>query len=92
MPVDSLSPTASPAESGPTQVVDGAEFQLTQSSIPKQDIDERPPPLPYCLWDHKFTISFFWFLILAESCFVPIALYYGLIYGTNLREGARKST
>lgn len=53
--------------------------------------NKGPPPLPYCLWDHKLSITFFWFLILAESCFVPISLYYGLIYGTNLRHGARKS-
>lgn len=91
VPVYSLSPTATPAAIEPTQAVDGADSPPTQSSIQKPDVDLRPPPLPYCLWDHKLAISFFWFLIVAESCFVPIALYYGLIFGSNLREGARKS-
>lgn len=91
-PLYTLSPTTSPTAIETTQGLDGSESPTTQASIDKREINERPPPLPYCLWDHKLAISVFWFLILAESFFVPIALYYGLIYGTNLREGARKSS
>ena len=90
LPAYTLSPTASPTPIESTQAVDGSESATAQPSIEKPDIEQRPPPLPYSLWGHKFSICFFWFLILAESCFVPISLYYGLIYGTNLRHGARK--
>lgn len=55
-----------------------------------RDVAAAPPPLPYSLKEHKFTISLFWFLIAAESCFIPISFYYGLTFGTNLRHGARK--
>lgn len=92
MPIFSLSPTVSPLASPtaiePPQNVDESASPSALPSLEKPEINERPPPLPYCLWDHKLSISFFWFLILAESCFVPISLYYGLIYGTNLRHGA----
>lgn len=91
-PLYTLSPTTSPTAIETIQGLDGSESPTPQTSINKRQINERPPPLPYCLWDHKLSISVFWFLILAESFFVPIALYYGLIYGTNLREGARKSS
>jgi hypothetical protein len=90
--VYSFSPTTSPTAIESTPGVDGSESPTAQPSIDTFDIKESPPPLPYCLWHHKLSISFFWFLILAESCFVPISLYYGLIYGTNLRHGARRST
>jgi hypothetical protein len=90
--VYSFSPTASPIAIEPPRGVAGTESPTAQQSIDTFDIKESPPPLPYCLRHHKLSISFFWFLILAESCFVPISLYYGLTYGTNLRHGARKST
>lgn len=92
VPFYSVSLAASPTATEQTQGVDGSESPTAQRSIEKPDIYERPPQLPYCLWDHKLAICFFCFLILAESCFVPISLYYGLIYGTNLRHGAREST
>lgn len=90
-PSPAVSPTTSPTAIESTQDLDGSVSPNALPSLEKHDVDERPPPLPYCLWDHKLSISFFWFLILAESCFVPVSLYYGLIYGTNLRHGARKS-
>lgn len=46
-----------------------------------------PPPLPIDLRRHKFSISVFTFLALAECCFVPIGFYYGLSKGTNMRSG-----
>ncbi|OAP62320.1 hypothetical protein AYL99_04523 [Fonsecaea erecta] len=48
---------------------------------------DAPPPLPFDLRDHVFSISIFTLLALAECCFVPIGLYYGLTYGTTLRPG-----
>jgi hypothetical protein len=86
-----IEPTASPTAIEPPAEGDGSASPPAQLSINNSDINEYPPPLPYCLWDHKLSISFFWFLILAESCLVPVSLYYGLIYGTTLRHGARKS-
>ncbi len=48
---------------------------------------DGPPPLPFDLRDHKLSITIFTILGLAECCFIPIALYYGLTYGTNMRSG-----
>lgn len=55
-----------------------------------REVASEPPPLPYSLYEHKLTIFVFWFLIAAESCFIPISFYYGLLFGTNLRHGACK--
>jgi hypothetical protein len=86
-----LPPIAGQAAFETSSGVDGCNSPTVQPSIERSDYSERPPELPYYLWDHKLSISFFWFLILAESCFVPISLYYGLVFGTTLRHGARKS-
>ncbi|OQU98802.1 hypothetical protein CLAIMM_04531 [Cladophialophora immunda] len=48
---------------------------------------DTPPPLPFDLREHMLSISIFTFLALAECCFLPVALYYGLTYGTDLRSG-----
>ncbi|KAK5240448.1 hypothetical protein LTR40_013820, partial [Exophiala xenobiotica] len=46
---------------------------------------DGPPPLPFNLRDHKLSITIFTLLGLVECCFIPIGLYYGLTYGTNMR-------
>jgi hypothetical protein len=56
-----------------------------------QASSDIPPPLPYSCWDHKLSIGIFWFFILAETCFVPVSLYYGLWFGTTVNHGARLS-
>ncbi|KAF2266322.1 hypothetical protein CC78DRAFT_154358 [Lojkania enalia] len=48
----------------------------------------RPPPLNYSLRARKKAIVIFWTLIVVDSIFVPIALYFGLWYGTDLSPNA----
>jgi len=43
------------------------------------------PLLPYNLRNHKKSIAINWILIVADSCLLPIVLYYSLNYDTNLR-------
>lgn len=50
--------------------------------------DNAPPPLNYTLRTRKLSIAFFWSLILFDSIAVPIGLYFGLWYGTNLSPNA----
>lgn len=42
------------------------------------------PALPYNPSDHKLGIFMTWTLIVTNSCLLPIALVYGLWYGTSL--------
>ena len=46
--------------------------------------EPEPPPLNYTLWTRKMSIFIFWSLILIDSIAMPIALYFGLWYGTDL--------
>ncbi|EXJ68820.1 uncharacterized protein A1O5_07751 [Cladophialophora psammophila CBS 110553] len=48
---------------------------------------DEPPPLPFDVRHHTLSVSIFTVLVLAECCFLPIALYYGLSKGTNMRSG-----
>ncbi|MCJ1350763.1 MAG: hypothetical protein MMC33_000744 [Icmadophila ericetorum] len=41
------------------------------------------PELPYSLRDHKKGIAVTWTIILANTCFVPLGLTYGLWFGTH---------
>lgn len=43
-----------------------------------------PPPLGYSLASRKWYIIFFWTIVVFDSTIMPIALYYGLWYGTSL--------
>lgn len=43
-----------------------------------------PPPLDYDLRSRKRSIAIFWTLILIDSIVMPLGLYFGLWYGTNL--------
>lgn len=43
-----------------------------------------PPPLDYDLHTRKKSIAIFWGLILFDSIVMPLGLYFGLWYGTNL--------
>lgn len=47
-----------------------------------------PPPLNYTLRTRKLWIAGFWCLILIDCVGVPIALYFGLWYGTSLSPNA----
>lgn len=47
-----------------------------------------PPPLNYTLHTRKKSIAFFWTLIAIDLIALPIALYFGLWYGTSLSHNA----
>jgi hypothetical protein len=51
----------------------------TASAVPLE-----PPPLPYSLRTRKKSIAFFWILFVVDTLAQPVALYFGLWYGTNL--------
>jgi hypothetical protein len=44
--------------------------------------------LDYSLHTRKLTISLFWSLVVIDSVAMPIALYFGLQYGTSLDPNA----
>lgn len=50
--------------------------------------DDGPPSLEYSLSDGKRPLYLvgFWFLVILDSVFMPIGLYFGLEYGTDLSE------
>lgn len=50
--------------------------------------EPEPPALNYSLWDRKWFIALFWGLILIDVIAQPIALYFGLWYGTSLSPNA----
>jgi hypothetical protein len=55
---------------------------------------ERPPGLPsleYNILHYKEKLFFAVSLLVIESSLLPIALFYGLWYGTTLRHGIRTS-
>ena len=47
-----------------------------------------PPPLNYTLRTRKKSIAIFWTLIVLDCVCLPIALYFGLFYGTSLSHNA----
>ena len=54
-----------------------------------EDADFRQPPgLNYTLRTRKKSIAIFWTLIVLDCVAMPIALYFGLWYGTNLSPNA----
>ncbi|KAJ5948665.1 hypothetical protein N7454_001972 [Penicillium verhagenii] len=44
----------------------------------------EPPPLPYSLHTRKKSIAFFWTIFVLDTLGQPVALYWGLWYGTDL--------
>ncbi|KAK4561208.1 hypothetical protein LTR86_005163 [Recurvomyces mirabilis] len=46
--------------------------------------EPEPPALNYNMRSRKLYIIFFWSLIVVDCVFMPIGLYFGLWYGTNL--------
>lgn len=85
---NSTSTTTSTSTMAPLFATESGLGRLT-STIRRdgREFLDQPPPLPFNLREHKLSISIFTFLALAECCFVPVALYYGLSKGTDLRSG-----
>ncbi|KAK6383409.1 hypothetical protein LTS17_002701 [Exophiala oligosperma] len=86
--VDSNNPSASSSDSTVARPMDlkSEKFTHLAHGDRRRRLD-TPPPLPFDLRDHKLSIGIFTLLALAECCFLPIGLYYGLIYGSDLRIG-----
>ncbi len=59
-----------------------ASVETMQSS--DAAFEPEPPPLNYTLWTRKFSIFWFWSLILFDSIAMPIVLYFCLWYLTDL--------
>ncbi|KAK5739384.1 hypothetical protein LTR17_005289 [Elasticomyces elasticus] len=68
------------AEGPPTEPAEASE----EPSIETFAFEPEPPPLNYSLMSRKWSIIFFWGLIVIDCVFMPIGLYFGLWYGTNL--------
>ncbi|KAF2740380.1 hypothetical protein EJ04DRAFT_548422 [Polyplosphaeria fusca] len=64
-----------------------ALFPHTQITYDDPDFT-HPPPLNYSLRTRKKALIMFWSLIVVDCVFVPIALYFGLWYGTSLSPNA----
>lgn len=67
----------------------GESTEGTTETSPREELPGLPR-LNYNLLDHKWKLSFVVFLLVVESSLLPIALFYGLWYGTTLRHGIRK--
>lgn len=62
---------------------------LPHTQVTYDDPDfTHPPPLNYSLRTRKKALILFWSLIVVDCVFVPIALYFGLWYGTSLSPNA----
>lgn len=91
-PNDGTNPpgTSSAPPSRPPSAADrppSAINALTQVRYEDPDFT-HPPDLNYSLRTRKKSIALFWSLIVIDCIFTPIALYFGLWYGTNLSHNA----
>lgn len=91
--VDDISPSSSPesqsiasgkVERSMDDIADGGSADGSAAD----PYELAPPPLPYNLREHKWTISIFWFLILTECTLIPIVFYFTISRLTDLRPGA----
>lgn len=56
--------------------------EMGSSSI--SPLGRAPPELPYSLRQHKLSIAIAWTVLIINSCILPLALFYGLWFGTSL--------
>jgi hypothetical protein len=82
---------------GPSQATSSAPSIMSQrvnamnppTQVVFQDPDfANPPDLNYGLRSRKKSIAIFWTLIVLDCVAMPIALYFGLWYGTSLSHNA----
>lgn len=66
----------------------GSSTEDTTETSPREEVPGLPR-LNYNLLDHKWKLSIVTFLLVLESSILPIALFYGLWFGTTLRHGIR---
>ncbi|KAL0257918.1 hypothetical protein SLS55_007086 [Diplodia seriata] len=80
--------TPSPSRPGSTRASSiNAANAATQIRYDDPDFT-HPPPLNYTLRTRKKSIFWFWSLIILDCVCMPIALYFGLWYGTSLSHNA----
>ncbi len=79
-----MDPEATPATAeAPSEDAPTTQTPTTETHTATAGAAE-PPPLPYSLRDRKKSIAFFWSLFILDCVAQPLALYFGLWYGTNL--------
>lgn len=76
-------PNSRPASIRPPSAIHAA----TQITFTDPDFT-KPPPLNYTLQTRKKAIAIFWGLVILDVVCMPIALYFGLWYGTSLSHNA----
>lgn len=69
-----------PLRLSPISIPSNPTTTTTDTSTPPKTL----PPLPYTPSDHKRSIALTWTIVVTNSCLLPIALVYGLWYGTSL--------
>ncbi|OCK79078.1 hypothetical protein K432DRAFT_355609 [Lepidopterella palustris CBS 459.81] len=80
---------ARPEPSSHPGFVHNASAFYANTQVRYEDADFRtPPPLNYSLHPRKKSIAIFWSLIILDCVCMPIALYFGLWYGTSLSPNA----
>ena len=60
------------------------EMELNNAPPAPTPLSSGPPSLEYDLRSRKWAIVIFWGLVVFDSTAMPIALYFGLWYGTSL--------
>ena len=86
---DGRSPSAPPLPELPVpkdEITEPNAITSSDASVPSSMgvVEPGPPPLEYSLRIRKWSILIFWSLVFADSVAMPIALYFGLWYGTSL--------
>lgn len=82
---------AGPAAAAQPQASAGREREGVAPVLAPLESDDvcfepTPPPLNYSLAPRKWSIVFFWSLIVVDCIFMPVGLYFGLWYGLTRRQ------
>ncbi|KAJ9656856.1 hypothetical protein H2201_008418 [Coniosporium apollinis] len=83
VPVNTSAPSSRPSSIRPPS----ARHAPTQVTFTDPDFT-KPPPLNYTLRTRIKSIWIFWTLVVLDCVCLPIALYFGLWYGTSLSHNA----
>lgn len=87
-PAAAAAAAQSPAMAGGEEEKEEEEVAPTLEALGLDDacFEPRPPPLNYSLAPRKWSIIFFWSLIVVDCIFMPVGLYFGLWYGLTRRQ------
>src|ERR1700761_3476505 len=67
-----------------TELPLNSKYPSSNSPYAKKEL----PDLEYTLHTRKWYIALFWSLVLFDSVAIPLALYFGLFFGTHLSHNA----